>query len=137
VVFGRLSTWAAGRGVQLFFGAVILWVIGVFLLITFQPEPGAGSAEELQTAFRSGVTEQDADALARLFADGTIGDDYPATLLDRLTAAAPSSWDVGMRLNAGRRELILSAADECVSWEVTRSGDRWFLDGVPPLQSAC
>jgi hypothetical protein len=129
--FGRPAVWIAAHGVQIFFGAVILWVIGVFLLVTFEPEAGAGSTTDLQAAVRSSVTSQDADRFARLFADGTVGGDYPATLLTRLEDAG--TWSTEVREN----ELVLTGVSGCLSWELTRADDRWLLDGVPALRTAC
>lgn len=135
--FGRSTVWIAAHGVQIFFGVVILWVIGVFLLVTFEPESGAGSTSALQAAVRSSVTGQDADRFARLFAAGTVGDDYPATVLTRLKDAGPGSWSTEIRDFGGRRQLVLSGVSGCLSWALTRTDDRWLLDGVPTPRTAC
>jgi len=129
--------WIAAHGVQLFFGAVILWVIGVFLLITFEPESGADSTEALQSAVRARVADQDAAGFARLFVAGTIGDDYPATLLTRLQKIGPDGWDTDVTTVGGHRELVLSGLPGCLSWALTRIDDRWLLDGVPDPLSFC
>jgi hypothetical protein len=136
-LLGRLGTRTAGHGVQMFFGAMILWVVGVFLLITFQPQDGAESTAALQAAVQSSVTGQDPDGFDRLFADGTVGDDYPATMLTRLADAGTGSWSTEIRAVGERRELIVVGASGCIGWMLIRTDDRWFLDGVPALSSPC
>lgn len=133
----RPLAWTAVHGAQIFFGAVIVWVAAVFLMITFEPETGARSTEALQAAVRSSITSQDADRFGHLFAAGTVGDDYPATLLTRLRDSDPGGWRTEIRELGAGRDLVLSAASGCLSWALTRKDERWYLDGVPTPQSAC
>jgi hypothetical protein len=130
-----LGTRTAGHGVQIFFVAVVVWVIAVFVLITVEPKAGARSPEELQAAVRASVAGQDADQLGRLFAPDTVGDGYPATLLTRLADAG--SWNAEVRYVGDGQELVLSGTSGCIGWGLTRAGDRWYLDGVPLLSGPC
>jgi hypothetical protein len=123
-----------------FFGG---WVLLIGYLLWREPDPGAATPERLEAAMRSAVETKDADRLALLFVDGTIGDDYATAYLAELEKAQISSVVTSTKVSGGQTQLILTAAGDssrsspCTAWPLVRDGDRWKLDGVPALNNAC
>ncbi len=117
---------------------LVLWLTAVCVSIAHEPPEGSPSATALGTDVTRAVRDRDADRLQRLFAPDTVGDDYAATVLARLTDAGLTSPPATVRTTDGGQFLHLQAIaahgrPTCLTWQITRTDGRWYADGIPPL----
>ncbi len=121
---------------------IVGWITFIGFLLWREPPAGSPSPEALLVAVRASVIGSDADGLANAFSTDTVGNSYPASYLTKVRSLESDSLTIEVVPDGQGQQLVMRATDHsgapvCTAWQLVNDDQRWFLDGVPPLTSAC